>query len=447
MCDAYIVPTKSVNQSVKLTKSVIDKLAPPACGQAFYRDTELKGFGLRITENSTKSFILEKRINGRMRRITLGRYGTLTAEQARQYARQELGKIALGRDPVQERQQSRLQATSLKHAYTEFMKARKTLRASTRKDYTRIFDTIFATWHDKPLTAITKKMVLDRHQELTQSRGKAHADLCMRFLRSVLNFAKAVYDDPQGHAILPENPVRVLTVTRSWNKIERRRSFIKPVDLPRWYAAVRALRLCELTNPNLPGEVDYSLYETIADFLELLLFTGLRRQEALTLQWQDVDLHSKLLTIRTTKNGLSLHLPLSDHLVTLLAGRRASARNPYVFPGKTGHGYLIEPKRQIRKVIETSGVPFTAHDLRRTFITAAESLDISAYAIKRLVNHKVTNDVTEGYIGWDVDRLRNPMQRITDLLLKHAQGDAPSDNNTSLSNNQSRHVSLSIVRA
>ncbi|MBK8162003.1 MAG: DUF4102 domain-containing protein [Gammaproteobacteria bacterium] len=59
------MPTNSVNQSVKLTKSVVDKLAPPTTGQVFYRDTELKGFGLRITENGTKSFILEKRIQER----------------------------------------------------------------------------------------------------------------------------------------------------------------------------------------------------------------------------------------------------------------------------------------------------------------------------------------------------------------------------------------------
>jgi len=57
------------------------------------------------------------------------------------------------------------------------------------------------------------------------------------------------------------------------------------------------------------------------------------------------------------------------------------------------------------------------HDLRRTFITVAESLDISAYAVKRLVNHKMSNDVTAGYIVNDVERLRKPMQSITDYFL------------------------------
>lgn len=58
------------------------------------------------------------------------------------------------------------------------------------------------------------------------------------------------------------------------------------------------------------------------------------------------------------------------------------------------------------------------HDLRRMFITVAESLDIPAYALKRLLNHKMKNDVTVSYIIADAERLRKPMQQITDVLLK-----------------------------
>jgi hypothetical protein len=69
-------------------------------------------------------------------------------------------------------------------------------------------------------------------------------------------------------------------------------------------------------------------------------------------------------------------------------------------------------------VVEEIGFSFTIHDLRRTFITIAESLDISAYAVKRLVNHKMNSDVTAGYIMNDVERLRKPMQQISDYLRK-----------------------------
>ncbi|MGZ4995230.1 MAG: hypothetical protein ACXV79_13835 [Methylobacter sp.] len=60
------------------------------------------------------------------------------------------------------------------------------------------------------------------------------------------------------------------------------------------------------------------------------------------------------------------------------------------------------------------------HDLRRSFVTIAESLDISAYSVKSLVNHKQGDDVTSGYIQMNVERLRKPMQTITDFILKSA---------------------------
>ena len=98
--------------------------------------------------------------------------------------------------------------------------------------------------------------------------------------------------------------------------------------------------------------------------------------------------------------------------------RQQTTNSEYVFPGSGKGGYIVEPRKQMAKVTEASGVNFTIHDLRRTFITIAESLDISAYAVKRLVNHKMNNDVTAGYIISDVERLRKPMQLITDNLLK-----------------------------
>jgi len=71
----------------------------------------------------------------------------------------------------------------------------------------------------------------------------------------------------------------------------------------------------------------------------------------------------------------------------------------------------------MKRVVEASGVTFTLHDLRRTFVTVAEGLDIPAYALKRLLNHKMRNDVTAGYIVTDVERLRGPMQQVTDYIL------------------------------
>jgi integrase len=64
------------------------------------------------------------------------------------------------------------------------------------------------------------------------------------------------------------------------------------------------------------------------------------------------------------------------------------------------------------------GLTFMLHDLRRTFITIAESLDISYAALKRLLNHSDGNDVTGGYLQITTDRLRDPMERISTKLME-----------------------------
>ena len=87
-----------------------------------------------------------------------------------------------------------------------------------------------------------------------------------------------------------------------------------------------------------------------------------------------------------------------------------------MFPGTGQGGFLTEPRKQMSKVIEQTNIKFTVHDLRRTFVTIAESLDISAYALKRLLNHKAKGDITTDYIIIDVERLRKPMQMIADFL-------------------------------
>lgn len=131
-----------------------------------------------------------------------------------------------------------------------------------------------------------------------------------------------------------------------------------------------------------------------------------------------MDLKAKTLTVLDTKNHESHTLPLSNFLYELLSSRSQKRSNEYVFPGTGAAGHIIEPRKQMGNVTKFSGIHFTVHDLRRTFITIAEGLDISAYALKRLMNHKMSGDITAGYIVTDVERLRKPMQQITDYFLK-----------------------------
>ncbi|ALQ50490.1 tyrosine-type recombinase/integrase [Nitrosomonas ureae] len=156
----------------------------------------------------------------------------------------------------------------------------------------------------------------------------------------------------------------------------------------------------------------------MADYLLFLLFTGLRRQEVAALKWSAIDLNDLSFTLKDTKNREPLTLPLTDFIVQLLESRKVIKYSEYVFAGDGKAGYLIETRRQVQKVTEFSGVIFTLHDFRRTFITITENIDISAYALKRLVNHKMSSDVTASYIVNDVERLRRPMEQISLKLLQ-----------------------------
>ncbi len=402
------MPTKTHDSRVGLTKTVVENAPVPESGQAFLRDAELRGFALRITPSGTKTFVLEKRIEGRNRRMRIGRFGEITVAQARTRAQQLLGQIAFGEDPMRQRQKERARSLVLNQAYADYCAARHSLAPKTRMDYDRAIYVVLKDWGDRPLSSINRAMISKRHRELAESRGEQGANNYMRVLRAVFSFAMDNYEDGDGQPVFTHNPVLVLTRTRSWYRMERRRGVIKVHELPTWYRAVESLRENE--------HVD-SLGDTVADFLLFLLFTGLRRSEAASLKWQDVDLQGEIFTIRQTKSHRPHTLPCSPFVHDLFVKRLGCQKNEYVFCGKSKSGKLVEPKRQIKHVVETSGIPFSSHDLRRTFITVAEAINLSLYTIKRLANHSTGGDVTAGYIISDTERLRGPMCQIERYLL------------------------------
>lgn len=387
---------------VKINKTFVDKAeVPVGKDQVFYRDSELKGFALRVTAAGTKSFVVEKNIGNKVRRITLGKYGAFTVEKARKKAQEVIGQIATGIDPIAEKQSMKINNMTLNDVFNDYKKARKSLKHNTLYNYERILNVAFAGWGNKSFLSITKDKVAKHHEKLGKESGEAYANLAMRLLRALFNFAAGQYEDAQGRSLVIENPVKRLSQTRAWYRVERRQTFIKAHELALWYAGVQQLE-----------------NETLRDYLLLIILTGLRRQEAATLRWDQVDLKAKTLTVLDTKNHESHTLPLSNYLYELLSSRSQKRSNEYVFPGTGAAGHIIEPRKQMANVTKFSGIHFTVHDLRRTFITIAEGLDISAYALKRLMNHKMSGDITAGYIVTDVERLRKPMQQITDYFLK-----------------------------
>ncbi len=394
---------------MKLTKTIVDKAPLPVeKDQIFYRDGELKGFALRVTASGVKSFVVETLVNNKVRRMTLGKYGKLTVEQARKEAKSLLGKIARGHNPIAEKKAQKIKDITLQQAFADYLTARKSLKATTILDYERVLKQVVPDWLSKPLANITKDLIVKRHAQHGENNSRARSNLAMRLLRAIFNFAMNQYQIEDGIAAITYNPVKFLSHARSWYRIERRKTVIKQYQLVEWYAGV--MKLSE----------SYPIHfaEMWQDYFLLILFTGMRRTEAASLCWNDVDLKARTFTLRDTKNRDSHTLPMSDFIYEIFMRRRKTTQGEFVFPAKSNTGYLQEPRKALLNVIKLSGIEFTIHDLRRTFITTAESLDISAYALKRLLNHKMNNDVTSGYLIIDVERLRKPMQQVTDFLLR-----------------------------
>lgn len=379
--------------ALKLTKTVVEQLPYREKGQQFYRDTLLRGLALRVGKQS-KVYIVESQVRGQTVRVTLGRADVLTPETARKKALSTLNVIADGKNPNRERrEQIRLKIT-LEEAFAQFFKV-KQLSEGSFDAYKRTTTLYLKNWANKPIAEITKQMVLQKHMEITKKRGSYIANSVMRHLRSVYNFISATLEE------FPPNPVLILTKARAWNKERRRQTLIPSHKLKHWYKAV------------MQQEQDTK------DFLIIALFTGMRRKEVATLRWENIDLVGRTLHIPKTKNGDPLNLPLSQYLEKLLSERyNTSHKSVWVFPGTGKTGRLVEQKKYLKRVKDSCGITFTFHDLRRTFATLAESLNVPNFALKRLLNHRTDNDVTGGYLVINTERLREPVELIANKILE-----------------------------
>jgi integrase len=410
--------------SIKITKSSVDRLPPlsPGKSQVFYRDSILTGFGIYVGKTS-KTYFVERwmKAKGRPVRTTIGKHGVFTPDQARKEAQILLGQMAAGTNPNLQKHANKSERITLQAAYEDYLTTRTNLSDRTKKDYGQAMERAFLHWKKTLITEISKDMVRRRYAKLAGKRekgekqikgekiGAAQANQAMRFLRALFNFSQGQYENGAGHPLVAYNPVDVLTQTRAWQKVPRRRNHIDKEDLPAWFNAAMEIKRYSKNNQT----------STICDYLLFILFTGLRRGEAEKLRWEQIDLKKKIFTITDTKNSEPLTLPLSKFIYELLVERKELSSSEFVFPGEGATGHIVETKRQVKNITKISGVKFTIHDLRRTFITIAESLDIPAYALKALLNHKISGggDVTEGYISITPDRLCAPMQKIANHIL------------------------------
>jgi integrase len=414
-------------KKVKLTKKRVDSLSfvrpgevsasGKAVRQVDYFDADLPGFGVRVS-GRTKTYFVMGRVCGKLSRVKLGTHGIMTAEEARHEARDKLNALGRGHDVNALKAKERAAKITLGEVLEQYIEDR-TLRPNTILDYRKVLRLYVSDWLKKSMIDISSAMIEARHKKIKNKIGPVPANKLARYLRLLFNFA---IKSPSISLDIATHPVAV-----QWGQEKRRRTFLNASQLPIWVQAVK-----KLESPMMQ------------DYFMLLLYTGLRKNEALSLRWEDVNFEECCFTVRgdVAKNKDEHTLPITRQLQVLFERREAVRENEFVFPGVGKTGHLAEPRKQIERIeLETQmsingigtgkewkqfledtpphkirpGIKFCNHDLRRTFSSIAEAL-VSYSQMKMLLNHSTKADVTAGYIVIDLEKLRQPSQAIADEI-------------------------------
>ena len=295
----------------KLTKTYIDNLEFTAekGRQAFYFDTELKGFGLRVG-NKTKCYFAETKVKRKTVRVTIGKHGVLAPEQARKIAKEKLAAMAQNINPNEVEKENRIKSVTLQEVYNDYIAARKSLKPSTLNDYKRCVDDYFKDWLSKPMLDITRDMVEQKHHILSE-RSEARANLAMRFLRALFNFSSE-YRDGKGRVIIADNPVRRLSAKKIWNRIERRSNYIQSHQLKKWWDAVWTLKSKSPSNKKQKNPSQQFVrsrnIETIRDYLLVIFFGFERKKRTLTLIFLMLKPNCQDLNVRSRHQIFTIYL-------------------------------------------------------------------------------------------------------------------------------------------
>jgi integrase len=365
---------------MKLTKDKIEGVLLPKKGQKFVWDSETRGFGLRLTP-TTRTYVVQARINGITRRVSLGKHGILTVQEARKKAIRELSKMLDGKDPVIEKKRAVAQSVTLGEVVEAYLSDRRSLKESSKADILKHLNNAFSDWADKPISSITRDMALTRFRELSD-KGPAQANQAYRNLRAWFNYAIGAYR-ADGKPTIAENPVKAISDLKMWNHVKPRSGRIPLDKVGIAWNELQRLRA-------EPFQTDIG--RTLADAVTFLMLTGARFSEMSSLTWEQVNIEEKSWTLPDPKNRTEITFPLSGVTIDILKNRPQDSK--FIFPSRTKTGHVGEVRNTMKKISKAVGVHITAHDLRRTFRAIAGECGVDFWKTKLLMGHKISGDVT-----------------------------------------------------
>jgi integrase len=350
-----------------LSASVIKTLQPPSSGNRVFFDSEVSGFGLRVTANGARSFILNYRtVGGRERRKTIGAWPIWTATDARREAARLRHLVDQGGDPLAEVQAERSAPTmaDLCDRFEQEHLPKK--RKGTSDDYKRMLRVYIRPHFGSMKVSDIDFVHVDRlHRKITADGHKRRANNVIAVLSKMFTLS-------MKWKMRSDNPCKGIEK----NHENQRRRYMKGDELARVTAALAAH----------PGK-------QAADVIRVLLLTGCRRGEALAMKWADIDLTTGTWSkpASSVKQKEAHQVPLSAPIRLLLsriAEEQGVDSTPFVFPSDSGSGHRADVKRDWKAICKAAGITgLRIHDLRHSFASELASGGASLPLIGALLGH------------------------------------------------------------
>lgn len=349
----------------KLTKRLVETLAPAALDTLIW-DTDLKGFGLKVTPAGKRVYLLQARINGRLKRLTLGTHGTITCDQARQEAARLLGVIAGGHDPAAEKAAAKQAPTvaELAERYLTEHAQPKKKPASLDEDRRMLRSYILPALGSRKVDALSRNDVAKLHHSLRATPYMANRVWAL--LSRMCSLAEKWGLRPDG-----SNPCRHVERFRE----QSRQRYLSGDELSR---LGRALTDAEALGTESPFAVAA---------IRLLLLTGCRRNEILALTWAEVDFERACLRLVDSKTGARV-VQLNTPALEVLASIPRMEGNPYVIPGERSGAHLVNLRKPWTRICARAGLEgVRLHDLRHSHAAMGVSAGLGLPIIGRLLGH------------------------------------------------------------
>jgi integrase len=381
----------------KLTDKIVRSLAAPPKGNRITYDSEVLGFGARITAGRVIAFILNYRVKatGRERRYTIGNFPDWSVSAAREKAKELKREVDSGGDPLGAEKASR-DAPTVADLCARFEAEHvDKLRQRTQPDYRAIARNEIVPVLGKLKVAAVEYEDIERlHRKITQ-RAPYRANRTLAVLSKM--FALAI-----KWRLRPDNPCKGI----ERNREHARKRYLSPDELARLTEALAEYRDQE-----------------VADIFRLLLLTGARRTEVLSARKEQFDLKQGIWTKppTSTKQKVEHRIPLSAPARELLARLHKDGDDqPWLFPGH-GSQHRINLDHAWRRICKAAGITdLRIHDLRHSYASALVGAGFSLPVIGALLGHSQPQ-TTARYAHLYDDPLRKATERAGAILAPKAK--------------------------